>query len=247
MLRLGKCVLSVMTLVIVGGLNAGCKTPRTPAPTATPTQTALQAIAQPAPMTNTTDPTRTAIQDVPSSSTPTPEPTQTRTSTPIPPTTTPTYTATSSSMPPMPMTTPSASSTSPPATASSTFTATRTRPAPTPTSSPYRFLPASPAQADPSHLCPGCPRAPAYIVGHIHDAAGTPLAGVRLVCYNEWHRYPVVASKAGGEYDFAIIQAETTWYVVVLDQADQPISPEVAVLFDPNETCRYILDWRRVD
>lgn len=69
---------------------------------------------------------------------------------------------------------------------------------------------------------------------------------MRLVCYNEWYRYPVVSSKAGGEYDFAIIQAETTWYVVVLDQADVPISPEVAVRFDPHETCRYILDWRRV-
>jgi hypothetical protein len=76
--------------------------------------------------------------------------------------------------------------------------------------------------------------------------AGNPLAGVRLVCYNEWYRYPVVASK-NGEYDFAIIQAETAWCVVVLDQADQPISPEVAVLFYRNETCRYVLDWRRVD
>lgn len=73
------------------------------------------------------------------------------------------------------------------------------------------------------------------------------MAGVRLVCYNEWHRYPVVASKTSGEYDFAIIQAEATWYVVMLDQAGFSISPEVAVHFDPQETCRYILDWRRVD
>lgn len=79
------------------------------------------------------------------------------------------------------------------------------------------------------------------------DAEGSPLAGVRLVCYNEWHRYPVVASKAGGEYDFAISQGATTWYVVVLDQGDRPISPEAAVPSDPEESCRYILDWRRVD
>jgi hypothetical protein len=84
-------------------------------------------------------------------------------------------------------------------------------------------------------------------VGHVTSAGGQPLAGVRLVCYNEWHRYPVVASKGGGEYDFPIIQADTTWYVVVLDQADQPISPEVPVEFRMAETCRYILDWRRVD
>jgi hypothetical protein len=79
------------------------------------------------------------------------------------------------------------------------------------------------------------------------DAAGNPLAGVRLVCYNEWHRYPVVASKAGGEYDFAVIQADTTWHVVVLGQDDEPVCPEAAVRFDPQQTCRYILDWRRVD
>jgi hypothetical protein len=70
---------------------------------------------------------------------------------------------------------------------------------------------------------------------------------VRLVCYNDWHRYPVVATKGGGEYDFAIIQAQTTWYVVVVDTADRPISPAVPVAFDPQETCRYVLDWRRVD
>ena len=70
---------------------------------------------------------------------------------------------------------------------------------------------------------------------------------MRLVCYNEWHRYPVVASKAGGEYDFPITQADTTWYVVVLNQADEPISPEVPVPFSLQESCRYILDWQRVD
>jgi hypothetical protein len=120
-------------------------------------------------------------------------------------------------------------------------------PQPSPTAPSYRFLPAGPVQADPSHPCPGCPKAPAYIVGHVLDAGGQPLAGVRLVCYNEWHRYPVVASKGGGEYDLPIIQADTTWYVVVLDQADQPISPEAPVVFRLAESCRYILDWKRVD
>jgi hypothetical protein len=108
-------------------------------------------------------------------------------------------------------------------------------------------LPAGPAQADPSHPCPGCPRAAAYIVGHVSDASGQPLVGVRLVCYNEWHRYPVVASKGGGEYDFAIIQADTTWYLSVVDQNDQPISPEAPVVVTLTESCRYILDWQRVD
>lgn len=79
------------------------------------------------------------------------------------------------------------------------------------------------------------------------DAAGVPLAGVRLVCYNEWYRYPVVASKGGGEYDFNITQADTTWYVIVLNEADEPISPEAPVPFKVSESCRYILNWQRID
>jgi hypothetical protein len=124
-------------------------------------------------------------------------------------------------------------------------------PSPTPTEtwtpSPYRYLPMGPSQPDLSQPCPGCPRAPGYIVGHVVDAGGIPLAGVRLVCYNDWHRYPVVGSKGGGEYDFPILQAEATWYVVVLDEADQPISPEAPVHFNPLEACWYRLDWQRID
>jgi hypothetical protein len=253
MLRLGRCIPILTVLVIVGGLNTGCKAPTAPSPMATPPQTVLQPIAQPAIATGAAGPTRTPTQDVPSSHTPTPGLTQTATSTPIPPTATPTCTATPWPRPPSSTdtltstTAPLPSTTPVPATATPAPTATRTRLPPTSTPSPYRFLPAGPAQPDPSHPCPGCPLAPAYIVGCVLDAAGNPLAGVRLVCYNEWHRYPVVASKAGGDYDFAITQAETTWYVVVLDQADQPLSPEVAVRFDPHETCRYILNWRRAN
>jgi hypothetical protein len=70
---------------------------------------------------------------------------------------------------------------------------------------------------------------------------------VRLLCYNEWHRYPVVSSKSTGEYDFPVSQAAMTWYVLVLDPADQTISAEVPVNFDPGESCRYLLDWQRID
>jgi hypothetical protein len=108
-------------------------------------------------------------------------------------------------------------------------------------------VPAGPAQPDLSHPCPGCPLAPAYIVGRVVDAVGNPLAGVGLACCHDGHCYPVVASKAGGEYNLAIIQTETTWYLAVLDQADQPISPVVAVRFDPQDSRRYILGWRRVN
>jgi hypothetical protein len=128
-----------------------------------------------------------------------------------------------------------------------TPTATPVLPTDTPTPA-YLFLPDGPARPDMSHPCPECPRAPAYIIGTVRDAGGNPLGGVRLVCYNDWHRYPVVGSKGGGEvgqYDFPIIQAATTWYVVVLDEADRPISPEAAVDFAPLVSCRYVQDWRR--
>lgn len=188
--------------------------------------------------------TPTAIPTFTPTLTDTLTPLPTSTSTPIPPTETPVPTQTPSPLPP----TFTATLTPSPPTATSVPTATPKPKPPTPTpTSACRFLPAGPAQPDPSHPCPGCPRAPAYIVGHITDAAGNPLPGVRLVCYNEWYRYPVVASKAGGEYDFLITQADTTWYVVVLNQNDQPISPEAPVPVNLLESCRYILDWRRVD
>jgi hypothetical protein len=111
----------------------------------------------------------------------------------------------------------------------------------------YRYHPLGPAQPDLSQPCPGCPRAPGYITGRVVDAGGNPLPGVRLVCYNDWHRYPVVGSKGGGEYDFPILQAEATWYVVVLDEADGPLSPEAPVHFNPLQACWYRLDWQRID
>ena len=56
-----------------------------------------------------------------------------------------------------------------------------------------------------------------------------------------------LTTPSGGEYDVALGQGETPWTVVILDQADRPISPEVAVAFDPSQSCRYILDWQRVN
>jgi hypothetical protein len=115
------------------------------------------------------------------------------------------------------------------------------------TSASYQYVPVGTAGPDLSHPCPGCPRAPGYIAGRVVDREGNGLVGVRLVCYNDWHRYPVVGSKGSGEYDFPILQAEAIWYVAVVDEADQPISPEVPVHFAPLEACWYRLDWQRVD
>lgn len=245
-MRQGPWFPILIVLVLAAGLGAGC----TATPGLSPT-----AASTPQPLPATTSPTPRAPDiSAPATLTPTfaPAPTDTATPTPLPPTATETSTATPSPQPPtatdVPTSTPSPVPPTPTVTpAPSATTLPTPAPPPTAAASPYRFLPVGEAQPDPSHPCPSCPHAPAYIVGRVVDAAGRPLANVRLLCYNEWHRYPIVASKAGGEYDFAIIQAETTWHVVVLDQADQPISPEVAVHFDPHETCRYLLDWRRSD
>ena len=233
--------LAVIILAFVSSCRAQ-ETASSTAPSATPTIAAQPEMVTKTPLPTTTP---TATHSLTPSDTPAPRPTRTPTLTSIPPTATATPTLTLTPNPPT--STPTPTPTSPPPTATQAPTTTPSPSPTTPTPSSYRFLPAGPAQPDPWHPCPSCPRASAYIVGHVSDAGGHPLAGVRLVCYNEWHRYPVVASKGGGEYDFPIIQADTIWYVVVLNQADEPISPIVPVPFSIQESCRYILDWQRVD
>lgn len=229
-------------------LIAGCQSApvRTLAPDATVPALTVGGAASPSPtltlaFTPTPRPTDT-LSPLPTETPTLIPPTETPIPTQTPSTLPPTLAATQTPLPPTKTPAPTATSKSP------TPTATPKPPVPTPThASTYRFLPVLPAWADPSHPCPGCPKAPAYIVGYVTDAAGRPLAGVRLVCYNDWHRYDVVASKGGGEYDFPIIQADTTWYVVVLDQSDQPISLAAPVTVTLTESCRYILNWQRVD
>ena len=198
-------------------------------PLPTPTVTSL---STPVPVSDTPTPTEIPTF-IPPTATHMPTPTLTASPTPSPLAPAPTETVT----PMPPVATPSPTSTPPPNTESES----QTRPA------PYHYVPSSMAQPDLSHPCPGCPRAPGYIAGRVIDKEGNGLAGVRLVCHNDWHRYPVVGSKGGGEFDFPILQAEAIWYVAVVDEADQPISPEVAVHFTPLEACWYRLDWQRVD
>jgi hypothetical protein len=213
----------VLTLTSTASSTPAPTAARSPWPTSTvafiPTSPSLTPGAQPGHETKTAIPTPTWT------GTPTPSPTAS--ATPAPPSPTPTET-----LIPTPV-------------------------GPTPAPSPeevgktgqitYRYHPLGPAQPDLSQPCPGCPRAPGYITGRVVDAGGNPLPGVRLVCYNDWHRYPVVGSKGGGEYDFPILQAETTWYIVILDEVDQPVSPEAPVHFNPLEACWYRLDWQRID
>ncbi len=236
--------------VIVGLILAGCmplKMVTSPDGTAALPSLPATRIATPTPERNipTVTPT-TGVSPSPLSVTPSKTATPLRSTATATPTPTPALEATF---------TPSPTPIPPTATATPTFTPTPTALPPPPTveqegethPSTYRYLPLGPARPDLSHPCPGCPRAPGYITGRVLDEAGKPLPGVRLVCYNDWHRYPVVGSKGGGEYDFPILQAEATWYVVVLDEADQPLSPPAAVEFNPVEACWYQLDWQRVD
>lgn len=244
---------------------AGCQTPGRAPPSPAATAAVLQhagntayVTTQPAQVTPLSTPSTVPTQapsetaspppvpthtSMPAPLSPTPSATATWTPTPLPPTPTPATTWTPSPVPATPTPAPTAM----PPTATPPPTSAPTPTPLSPTASAYRFLPTGPAQPDPSHPCPGCPKAPAYIVGHVLDAAGNPLVGVRLVCHNEWYRSPVVASKGGGEYDFLITQADTTWYVAILDRNDQPLSPLAPVTVRLTESCRYILDWRRVD
>jgi hypothetical protein len=223
-------------VIILSAVGMGACGPGTPVPqpvvsesvVPTETPTAVPVLSGAEGLTPTLTPMPTATSTGTPTATPTPTATSTATPTPTP-TDTPTVT-------------PVLSEAEGPAP-----TATPVLPTDTPTPA-YLFLPDGPAQPDMSHPCPGCPRAGAYIVGTVRDAGGNPLGGVRLVCYADWHRYPVVGSKGGGEvgqYDCRIDQANATFYVVVLDEADRPISPEAAVDFDLLVSCRYIQDWRR--
>jgi hypothetical protein len=196
-----------------------------PTPTRRPTPTALSSESGEQSPTAIATSTATATATPTSTQTPTPSPTATPT--PLPPSSTPTETWTPAPV----VVTPEPS---PEGVDEAEQTA-------------YRYHPLGPAQPDLSQPCPGCPRAPGYIIGQVVDAGGQPLAGVRLVCYNEWHRYPIVGTKGGGGYDVPILQAEATWYVVILNEADQPISPEAPVHFNPLEACWYRLDWQRID
>ena len=235
------CLFSWQGLALAVLLIAGCQSPPTQAPATVLPASTQAAVQVPSPQPT---PTATVTATATLTQTPTEMPTPLPTDTPIPvlPTETPTATHTPSPLPPTPTATP----TRVPPTEIPALTATARPPAPTATSA-YRFLPVLPARPDPSHPCPSCPKAPAYIVGNVTDAGGNPIPGVRLVCYNDWHRYDVVATKGGGEYDFMIIQADTTWNVVVVDGSDQPISPAAPVTVTLVESCRYILNWQRVD
>ncbi len=86
-----------------------------------------------------------------------------------------------------------------------------------------------------------------YIGGTIRDAAGNTLEGVRVRAYNEWQALEAT-SKGGvdlGHYDIPIGADRVNWYVIVVDAAGNPVSPQAVVQFDPGAAGWYWVEWQR--
>jgi len=76
--------------------------------------------------------------------------------------------------------------------------------------------------------CPGN-----YLVGRVLNAAGGPVAGVRLTMVDQWGNRAEAVSKSGatdfGNYDFMLNAFPNRYTVTVVDGAGQPISAPVTV------------------
>lgn len=111
----------------------------------------------------------------------------------------------------------------------------------------YPFQPAGPVR----HTTDGC--AGPSIRGTVYDAAGAPLAGVRLWLYDQWANTAYAETKSGaadfGQYDFPIFTNDPIiFYVAVLAPDGTPASPTVEVYHrqGPQQAANcHWLDWRR--
>ncbi len=76
--------------------------------------------------------------------------------------------------------------------------------------------------------CPGN-----YIIGRVLNAAGGPVAGVRLTMVDEWNNRAEAVSKSGaadfGAYDFLLNPFANRYTVTVVDGSGRPISAPVTV------------------
>jgi len=122
---------------------------------------------------------------------------------------------------------------------------TETVSAPAPTSVPvpsYAFRLAGPPAPDPNwSIC-------CYLIGTIRDAAGNGLEGIQVKAFNEWNPPALATTKGGGEagqYNIPIGRDVVSWYIVVIDAAGNPISPQVQIQFDPNAGSGYRVNWQR--
>jgi hypothetical protein len=121
-------------------------------------------------------------------------------------------------------------------------------PTPTPTlPGNFQFMPDGGVKPDTKRACTG-----AAIFGYFHDAAGQPLAGIRVRVYNEYlkdNNISAPSKPAGapdaGFYDFLISPKPSLWNVVVVDAGGSPLSPEVQVIRPSGaEVCYFQVDWK---
>lgn len=85
-----------------------------------------------------------------------------------------------------------------------------------------------------------------YIYGFVRDAQNNPLPGVR-VKYGVTNviNPPAAVTEAKGYELF--VRSETTWYVLIVDNGDRPLSPTVNVRTpaEGSGECWVKLDWKR--
>lgn len=90
----------------------------------------------------------------------------------------------------------------------------------------------------------------AAIRGTVRDAAGSPLAGVRLWRYDQLGNEEVIETQAGdadrGEYSFALDDTANSHYVQVIDAGGAIISPVIEIQHRqgeaPDALCHWV-DW----
>jgi hypothetical protein len=95
--------------------------------------------------------------------------------------------------------------------------------------------------------CPG-----SYALGIITDQGGNPLPGIRLGLVDEYGNAFSAVSKSGpgdtGRYDFPMGGPPRRFFISIVDDAGQPLSPRVELLHDlpphQGKGCRWV-DWRR--
>ena len=106
----------------------------------------------------------------------------------------------------------------------------------------YQYMPDGPVRSE-------CGRSSALIYGWVRDAQDENLEGVRIRVSDQWDNIAEAISKGGNEagyYDIVRGMETVTWWLVVVDEAGNPLSPVVTI--EPAQgaaSCWYQLDWQR--
>ena len=117
-------------------------------------------------------------------------------------------------------------------------------PTPAPPTPPggYQYMPDGLVRSE-------CGKPSALIYGRVRDAQDENLDGVRIRISDQWGNVAEAISKGGNEagyYDIVRGMETVTWWVMVVDEAGNPLSPVVTI--EPvqgDAGCWYQLDWQR--